>query len=85
MPWDGRFFRLDSPGELGPWARAMRKATQVSSGDVAAVLGVAKSQINCWERGDWAPNLGHSIELALAHGYQFYLVRKGTIRGVNVE
>lgn len=85
MPWDGRFFRLDSPAELGPWARAMRYSTNVKMVDVAAVLGVAKSQIGCWERGDWAPNLGHSIELASAHGYQFYLVKKGTIRAVYLE
>jgi DNA-binding transcriptional regulator YiaG len=80
MPWDGRFYRVDEPKEIGAWCREMRKSTHVQAKDVGDAIGRPRNQVTTWERGDIIPSLANALEIVAAHGYQVYLVRKGTIR-----
>lgn len=81
MPWDGAFFRLDGPEELGKWSKEMRANTKVSCVDVSEAMDCARNQVSAWERGKLTPNLRTAIKLIQAHGCEVYIVRKGRIRG----
>lgn len=71
------FYRLDSAELLGPWARQMRELTDVTSTDVASVMGTSKETVCSLERGSYMPKLGTAIRLAGAHKCDLWVVRRG--------